>query len=67
MEHTPKNVLIRAYHTGRKPSDDEVVRYNDFRKLLNAIPFLEKELGDLLRINAKTIHVARANVDGFLN
>ena len=23
MEHTPKNILIRAYHTGRKPTVDE--------------------------------------------
>ena len=48
MEHTPKNVLIRAYHTGRKASADEHKRYNEFRDLLNAKPFLEKELGDLL-------------------
>lgn len=48
MEHTPKNVLIRAYHTGRKPSVDEYTRYEQFRDLLNAKPFLEKELGDLL-------------------
>jgi len=50
MEHTPKNVLIRAYHTGRKPADDEYARYTSFRTLLNADPFLEKELGDLLNI-----------------
>ena len=48
MEHTPKNVLIRAYHTGRKPAAGEYVRYEEFRDLLNAKPFLEKELGDLL-------------------
>ena len=48
MEHTPKNVLIRAYHTGRKPSADEFKRYEAFRDLLNAKPFLEKELGHLL-------------------
>lgn len=48
MEHTPKNVLIRAYHTGRKASADEFTRYKEFRDLLNAKPFLEKELGDLL-------------------
>ena len=50
MEHTPKNILIRAYHTGRKASADEINRYTEFRKLLNADPFLEKELGDLLNI-----------------
>lgn len=48
MEHTPKNVLIRAYQTGRKPSADEFTRYKEFRDLLNAKPFLEKELEDLL-------------------
>jgi SAM-dependent methyltransferase len=50
MEHTPKNILIRAYQTGRKASADEVKRYTEFRKLLNADPFLEKELEDLLNI-----------------
>lgn len=49
MEHTPKNVLIRAYHTGRKPAADDWTRYNDFRNLLNADPFLERELKDLLK------------------
>ena len=50
MEHTPKNILIRAYHTGRKSTEDERTRYNEFRDLLQAKPFLEKELGDLLDI-----------------
>ena len=50
MEHTPKNILIRAYQTGRKASADEVKRYTEFKNLLNADPFLEKELGDLLNI-----------------
>ncbi len=48
MEHTPKNVLIRAYQTGRKASADDHKRYNEFKSLLNADPFLERELGDLL-------------------
>lgn len=48
MEHTPKNVLIRAYQTGRKSSADDFTRYEAFRDLLNAKPFLEQELGDLL-------------------
>jgi len=48
IEHTPKNVLIRAYHTGRKPKPEERTRYNEFKTLLNAEPYLEKELGDLL-------------------
>lgn len=49
IEHTPKNVLIRAYHTGRKPGPDTFKRYEAFRDMLNAKPFLEKELGDLLK------------------
>jgi len=48
MEHTPKNILIRAYQTGRKATTEEVTRYTAFKTLLNADPFLEKELGDLL-------------------
>ncbi|MFD1927618.1 class I SAM-dependent methyltransferase [Sporosarcina siberiensis] len=48
MEHTPKNILIRAYHTGKKPTDADRTRYTEFKKLLNAKPFLEQELGSLL-------------------
>ncbi|MFJ7733910.1 class I SAM-dependent methyltransferase [Lysinibacillus sp. NPDC097231] len=44
MENTPKNILIRAYHTGKKPSMEQLVNYNSFLKLLNAKPFLENEL-----------------------
>lgn len=49
MENTPKNILIRAYHTGKKPSADAVKRYEAFRDLLNAKPFLEKELAGYLK------------------
>ncbi|NYF25881.1 SAM-dependent methyltransferase [Sporosarcina sp. JAI121] len=48
MEHTPKNILIRAYQTGRKYTADEVKRYIEFKNLLNADPFLEKELKSIL-------------------
>lgn len=48
MEHTPKNILIRAYQTGHKPTAVQQLRYKEFRNLLNAKPFLEKELGSLL-------------------
>ena len=48
MENTPKNILIRAYQTGRKATDDEFNTYKEFRNLLNATPFLENELKDLL-------------------
>ncbi len=44
MENTPKNILIRAYHTGKKPSPEQRTRYDNFLTLLNAQPFLAKEL-----------------------
>lgn len=44
MEHTPKNILIRAYQSGKEPSAESVQRYTAFRDLLHAKPFLEKEL-----------------------
>lgn len=44
MEHTPKNILIRAYHTGKQASSEKFAKYEAFRDLLNAKPFLEKEL-----------------------
>ena len=49
MEHTPKNVLIRAYYTGKKPSADAFKRYTAFRDMLKAKPFLEKELEGYLK------------------
>lgn len=48
MENTPKNILIRAYFTGRKPSEEEKERYKNFIQFLSAKPFLEKELKELL-------------------
>ncbi|GKV65414.1 MULTISPECIES: SAM-dependent methyltransferase [unclassified Sporosarcina] len=44
MEHTPKNILIRAYRNGRQPDQAQIARYATFRDMLNARPFLEKEL-----------------------
>ncbi len=48
MEHTPKNILIRAYFTGKKPTQDEHDKYRTFVKFLNAKPFLENELSGYL-------------------
>ena len=48
MEHTPKNILIRAYKTGKKPASGQFERYKEFTKLLSAKPFLENELKELL-------------------
>lgn len=47
MLHTPKNILIRAYYTGKKPSDEQLARYHAFTNFLSATPFLEKELHHL--------------------
>ena len=48
IEHTPKNILIRAYYTGKKPSLETKERYNEFIKFLNAKPFLQNELQQYL-------------------
>lgn len=48
MEHTPKNILIRAYFTGRKSTTEEQDRYREFVQFLNAKPFLENELKNYL-------------------
>lgn len=48
IENTPKNILIRAYKTGRKPVPGQFQRYKEFTGLLAATPFLENELKELL-------------------
>ena len=48
MEHTPKNILIRAYQTGKQPAAGQFERYREFTKLLSAKPFLENELKEFL-------------------
>lgn len=48
IEHTPKNILIRAYQTGKKPAPGQFERYKEFTKLLSAKPFLENELKEFL-------------------
>lgn len=49
MENTPKNILIRAYFTGKKPTNEQRVKYDEFVRFLNAKPFLENELQLLLK------------------
>lgn len=44
MDNTPKNILIRAYKTGKQPSNEQVERYKQFVQFLNADPFLQNEL-----------------------
>ena len=48
MENTPKNILIRAYYTGKPADAAQRARYDAFITLLNAKPFLQNELQDLL-------------------
>lgn len=44
MEHTPKNILIRAYRTNKQPAPEAFMKYEAFRNMLQANPFLEREL-----------------------
>ncbi|MGB2993078.1 MAG: SAM-dependent methyltransferase, partial [Paenisporosarcina sp.] len=48
MEHTPKNILIRAYFTEKKPTTNDMKKYREFVDFLQAKPFLESELKDYL-------------------
>jgi SAM-dependent methyltransferase len=48
MEHTPKNILIRAYYTGKKGTKEQFTRYETFTASLGAKPFLQNELHDYL-------------------
>lgn len=49
MENTPKNILIRAYFTGKKPDTDQRAKYDAFVQFLSAKPFLQNELRDYLQ------------------
>ena len=44
MEHTAKNILIRAYRTNKRATKKEYEMYQQFRDSLQAKPFLEREL-----------------------
>lgn len=44
IENTPKNILIRAYKTGKKATPEQLEGYKQFKQMLHANPFLEKEL-----------------------
>ncbi|MDE0563949.1 class I SAM-dependent methyltransferase [Exiguobacterium sp. B2(2022)] len=48
LEHTPKNIMIRAYLTNRVASAETKARYLAFKQMLQADPFLERELSDRL-------------------
>ena len=44
LENTPKNILIRAYFTGKEAAPEKRAKYDAFVQFLNAEPFLQKEL-----------------------
>ena len=48
LEHTPKNIMIRAYLTNRQASAETKARYLAFKQMLGADPFLQRELSDRL-------------------
>ncbi len=48
MEHTPKNILIRAFKKG-KVNDEAINQYKEFKKFWNVQPYLEKAMGEELR------------------
>ncbi|MFJ8063477.1 methyltransferase [Psychrobacillus sp. NPDC096426] len=48
MENTPKNILIRAYKNRKKVTAEQLEDYKQFKQLLNAEPFLENELKELM-------------------
>lgn len=45
LEHTPKNLLIRAIKTG-KAASGVIYEYNEFKSFWNVSPYLEKALGE---------------------
>ncbi|MET4561335.1 SAM-dependent methyltransferase [Lysinibacillus parviboronicapiens] len=48
MANTPKNILIRAYRTGKSPSLEQRAKFEAFVTMLNAKPFLANELKSYL-------------------
>ncbi|WP_214701880.1 MULTISPECIES: SAM-dependent methyltransferase [unclassified Exiguobacterium] len=48
LEHTPKNIMIRAYLTNRVATAETKARYLAFKQMIHADPFLERELSDRL-------------------
>lgn len=45
MEHTPKNILIRAIKAGEKDNSSTIKKYKDFKEFWNLKDlYIEKEL-----------------------
>jgi len=50
MEHTPKNLLVRAVRRGQKENDQShASAYLEFKQFLQIDPYLERALSDLLQ------------------
>lgn len=48
MEHTPKNILIRAYKTDEM-NEDALKEYKEFTNFWHAKPYIEQALGETFR------------------
>jgi SAM-dependent methyltransferase len=48
LEHTAKNLMIRAHHTGGAPRPEQVEQYRSLRDQWNIEPYLERKLSDRL-------------------
>ncbi len=53
MEHTPKNLLIRAVLT-REPGEAFVRKYCEFKKTIGVVPGLENDFGNVFKGLVKT-------------
>lgn len=52
MEHTPKNILLRGYKTG-KVNEDAVKEYNEFKQFWHIQPYIEQAIGKPLQERIK--------------
>ena len=53
LEHTPKNLLIRAIRRPQRDTETAMRRYRAFKERMGIDPALERLLGDLLREEAR--------------
>ena len=65
LEHTPKNVLLRAARTSRPTRDRDRLRaeYRTFADALGIEPALERLLADLVSLPEEATHGGRVEVD----
>ena len=49
IEHTPKNLMIRAVHTGAPPAAALMAEYRALKEYWGVTPFLETLLGERMR------------------